>query len=205
MGDILGGVFGGGQQTEESQEADPVSQAMNELRYQQLANLFGGTGLAQFGKPRENLYSLDKETRQIRRDILDDADIMSLQDYMNLGIGKGKSYISQVAKPEIMSTMALQGLEGGGAVGEALGKATAGIALPFLQSIPGFMGASSAYNNNLLSVADLPRSLKQEDFLRRQGVVTTGLTGLPYTPTIDKSGGTSSLPLFNMFGMGGSL
>ncbi len=57
----------------------------------------------------------------------------------------------------------------------------------------------------MLDMSMLPQQLKQQDFMRQQGVVTTGLTGIPFAPGATTEGGTSSMPLWNMFGMGGGI
>lgn len=178
---------------------------MNQLRYEQLRGLFNKQSLMNFAKAKPGLYSLSDKSKDLLNKFTGNDNLMSLQDYLDLGLNEGSNYISKVATPEILSTMALQGMADSSAVPEAISKGTASIALPFLQSIPGFMGASAQQNQALLGMSDMPRQLREQDYLRRQGVVTTGLTGIPYTPAISTKGGESSLPLFNMFGMGGSI
>ena len=213
----------------------------------------------------------------------------SLESYIELGMDAGRNYISQIASPEIRSQLALQGLEGGGALSEALGRATAGIGLEFAQSVPGAavgfsrtaaqnsgelanlavqsalgtagintgvlgdmadqriaqyaqqiqamlgagdqfarsgalqgqagqlglgigqLGAQSAaqftslapqFTNDAFRLADYGRALSESDLLRRQGVVTTGLTGLPFTPGSSTTQRERQQPLFNFFGQG---
>lgn len=175
--------------------------------------------------------------------------LMTLQDYIQAGLDAGNSYMSQIATPQIMSTMALQGLENGGAPLEALARASAEVAMPFVQSLPAAGAAFEAtrlaspiaraqqiaqmystYGNlagnagqlglagltgstgrdvglaqrasGLFNFADYSRQLQEQDLLRRQGVVTTGLTGLPFTPGSSTEGRKSSQPLFNWFGQG---
>lgn len=207
MGSVLGGVFGGGQQQESKTEVDPITQEMNRMRRDQLSQLFGAAPVSSFAKESKNagLYDLDKQTQQLIDWFSSDRNIMSLDQYMKAGLDEGSNYISQVATPEILSTANLQGLEGSGMVPEAIAKATAGIALPFLQGIPGFTSAQAQQAQGLVGMSDLPRQLKVEDLLRRQGVVTSGLTGIPFAPSSETKGGTASLPLFNLFGMGGKL
>lgn len=260
-------------------------------------------------------------------------DLMSLDDYIKMGLDQSGNYISQIARPEIMQAASLQGLDRGNFVSEAIAKATAGIALPFIQSLPeasqqlalarpqaeairagtaltnaqewltgpqgdlihaqagltdaqrakmglemgllgaqtgltqaqtglteaeigrtgaqtglfgsqaglteaqtgltgaqawltagpqaGLVGAQTGLTNaqawlagpqagllnaqkasTLFPLADYSRGLKEQDLLRRQGVVTTGLTGLPFTPVTDSTAKKSSQPLFNFFGQG---
>jgi len=60
---------------------------------------------------------------------------------LGLGMNSLNNYIAQVAAPQIRQNMALQGLEGGGAVNTALAKATAEAGLPLMQTLlPTFMG-----------------------------------------------------------------
>ena len=229
----------------------------------------------------------------------------------------GQDYISKIALPQILSTAALQGLEGGGFVPESIARAGAEIALPLSQQLQDFylqrgqLGVQAAlggqslaenrtqqllqalqsggqlaatqqqqnlqgqlgggalaneqqqlalqallgggqlsqqftqglpqasslfsllpgqqnllqgqYINTLTSnlspftqrdvglgqraatlfpLADYSRALQEQDVLRQQGVVTTGLTGLPFTPGSSTTGRQSSQPLFNFFGQG---
>jgi len=51
MGDVLSGIFGGGSRTEQTTEADPVSQQLNSLRLEQLSNLFGVAPYSNFAYP----------------------------------------------------------------------------------------------------------------------------------------------------------
>ncbi len=110
----------------------------------------------------------------------------------------GQDYMRDIASPEIMSSLAMQGMEGSGALPESLAKAGAQYGLQYLQALPAVTQAQS----QMVNLSDMPRQLREQDYLRRQGVVTTGLTGLPYTPTINKEGDENSLPLFHMFGSG---
>lgn len=194
MGSILGGLFGGGESTEQKTEADPVSRAMNQLRYEQLNNLFSTQPFWEFARPAQGgeytpASGVDKLTQGM----------MSFDDYKKLGLDASSNYINQIATPQIMSTAAMQGLEGGGMVPEAIGKATAGAALPFIQSLPGAYGQ---YASSMFPLLDYGRSLKEQDLLRRQGVMGTALTGLPYTPGSSSTGSKNSQPMFNWFGQG---
>lgn len=69
--------------------------------------------------------------------------------------------------------------------------------LPYQQA-----GAFGSIASNLLPTLDYQRSLNEQDLLRRQGLFTTGLTGIPYTPSGQTRQSTSSQPLFNWFGQG---
>jgi hypothetical protein len=102
-----------------------------------------------------------------------------------------------------MSAANLQGLEGGGFVPESISKATAEIGLPFTTSIPSFLGAQQQQVQGMLGLSDFPRQLREQDYLRRQGVVTTGFTCIPYSPGMTQKSYEGSMPLFNFFGMGG--
>jgi hypothetical protein len=219
MGDILAGIFGGGSRTTEDTKPDPVSQELNALRRDQLAQLFRiGAQYSDFAPPGSggDAYTPSPDVKTL----FDDArsteafpDLMSFDEYLGLGLDQTKNYISQIATPEIKSNAALAGLDSGGIVPEAIAKATAQIGLPFVQSLP---GASTALTMapfqakalkaqtaaTLFPMADYGRGLKESDLLRRQGVVTTGLTGIPYTPGQSTAQRQSSQPLFNLFGQG---
>ena len=220
MGDLGNMLFGsGGEQTTDN-TLDPNSEALNRLRLQQLSGLFTGTNLADFGQPKPEVYTGSPSVDALFSTATQDSNVgnlMSFDDYLNLGLDESRNYINQVAKPEILQTAALQGLEGGGFVSEAIAKATAGLALPFLQTLPSASAtlatagplANAQINtqaaqraSTLFPLADYKRSLSEQDLLRQQGLVTTGLTGLPYTPVTDSSQDKSSQPLFNFFGQG---
>lgn len=209
MGSALTAMFGGGESTSQRTQADPISQAMNKLRYEQLANLFGVSPYYEYSRPAQGgEYTAAPEVQQLLQQAMQGglSNLMSFEDYKKLGLDATSNYISQIAKPEILSTAALQGLEGGGMVPEALAKATAQIGLPFVQSLPGASAAltmaPAQYASTLFPLADYSRALKEQDLLRRQGVMQTALTGLPYTPGSSSSGSKSSQPMFNFFGQG---
>lgn len=252
MGDVLSGIFGSGGKTTGTTTPDPTAQALNKLRLEQLQGLFANAGIGGFAQPNaaytpsagvSDLYGtvalsdVSPITGAVGSALnapVDRSNLMSLQDYINLGMDTSRGYISQIATPQIMSMMALQGLEGGGAVPEAIAKATAGIGLPFVQSLPGasetlsllpgrqdllrsqnagtLAGMLNPYTQRdvglaqraggLFNFADYGRQLQEQDLLRQQGVVTTGLTGLPFTPGSSTEGKKSSQPLFNFFGQG---
>ncbi|MGL5936902.1 MAG: hypothetical protein ACRCZI_14905 [Cetobacterium sp.] len=205
MGDILGGVFGGGKQTEQTTKPDPQAEAANRLKLQQLQKLFGVSGMSDFARSNTGDFTPSKATQDIINRATGKSNMMTLSDYISLALDEGKGYISKVATPEIMSQLSLQGMDRSGAVPEAIAKATAGVAMPFISTIPSFQNASSQQAQALAGLSDMPRALRAEDFMRRQGVVQTGFTGIPFSPGSTTKGGESSLPLFNMFGMGGSI
>lgn len=216
MGDVLSGVFGGGQRTTATTEPDEVSQALNELRLRELRRLFRNESFSNFADERPDIYSPDPKVDQLFNTATEDQafpDLISFDEYLGLGLDQSKNYISQIATPEITSQAALAGLEGGGYIPEAIAKATAQIGLPFVQGLPQastqlslapFQARASEAQRaaTLFPLADYGQSLKREDLLRRQGVVTTGLTGLPFTPGQSTAQRQSSQPLFNFFGQG---
>lgn len=57
-----------------------------------------------------------------------------------LGLDQTSNYINQIARPQINQQMALQGLEGGGAVDAAIARATAEYGMPVVQSLAGLAG-----------------------------------------------------------------
>jgi hypothetical protein len=205
VGDILSGIFGGGEQTESQTTPDANQQAMNALRRQQLEQLFQQSPYADFAKARPDLFSLSGQSTDIMNEATDLSNLMSLDDYLKLGLDQGSSYMSQIARPEIMSGLAMQGMEGSGALSEALAKGAASIGLPFLQSIPQFGTSRAQQAESMFNMSAMPQQLRQQDLMRQQGVVTTGLTGIPFSAGATTEGGTSSLPLWNMFGMGGGI
>lgn len=240
MGDVLSGVFGGGGTQSSNTTVDPTTQSLNALRLQQLSTLFNDTPgkVAGFAEPAPSVYTgspavdnlfttAQQPSPNVPTTPVNYDNLMSLQDYINLGLSQTGNYISKVATPQILQTAALQGLEGGGYVPEAIAKATAQYALPFVQGLPsasatllnagpqaeatragsfltsaqtGLTNANRA--STLLPLADYQRSLNEKDLLRQQGVVTTGLTGLPYTPSTATDTSKNQQPLFNFFGQG---
>ena len=227
MGDALGGIFGSGGKQTTDVTLDPQSEAANKLRLQQLQSLFSTTPLNAFAVPRADIYtgspSVDALFATANTGVGKDADLsnlMSFDDYVKMGLDEGSNYINKVAKPEIIQIAALQGLESGGFVEEAIAKATAGIALPFLQGLPSASAAltTAGPQANVLTsqrdvlgaqraqvlfpLADYQRALSQEDFLRQQQVSLAGLTGIPFTAATDTTAKKSSQPFFNFFGQG---
>lgn len=227
MGDVLGGIFGSGGSQSGTTTPDPTSQALNSLRLQQLQSLFTAAPYSNFAQPATSgAYAATPAVQQLfntATDVkppIDYSNLMSFEDYKKLGLDASQNYIKQIAEPEIMSTLALQGLEGGGAAPAAIAKASAQYALPFVTSLPqastsltlarpqaeltraqaGLTGAQQA--STLFPLADYSRNLQEQDLLRRQGVVTSGLTGLPFNPGSSTDQSKSSQPLFNFFGQG---
>ncbi len=205
MGDILTGIIGGGQQTNQTTRPDATSRALNQMNLQELRQLFKTGDMADFARPNTDDFTLSGRTQALINRATDPSNLMSLDQYMRHGLDEGRGYIRKVATPEIMSALTLQGMERSGAVPESIAKATAGIALPFLTSIPSFQAGSAQTASALAGLSDMPRALRASDFLRRQGIVQTGFTDIPFVPGSSSTGGTSSLPLGNLFGMGGSL
>lgn len=216
MADIGTSIFGSGGSQSTDNTLDPHTAAANRLRLEQLRGLFTDTPLSTFGTPQSDIYTgapaVDAlfSTAQQGADL---SNLMSFDDYLKLGLDQGSNYINKVAKPEIMQTAALQGLDQGGFVADAIARATAGIALPFLQTLPqasaqlttagpqaNLLGAQRA--QTLFPLADYGRGLKQADFERQQQVSLAGLTGIPFTPVQDSTQDRNSQPLFNFFGQG---
>ena len=209
MGDALGALFGSATNQAGTTTPDPTAQALNNLRLQQLTQLFSGTPYSEFGKERSDIYSPSPEVKKLLEQGISGKGIpnlMSLEDYMKLGLDETSNYISQVATPQIMSQAALQGLEGSGMVPEAIAKGTAQIGLPFIQGLPQASAtlamAPAQRASMLFPLADYERSLREQDLLRRQGVYTAGLTGLPFSPGSSTTGRESKPPLFGFFGQG---
>ena len=239
MGDILGSIFGGAKNTSQTITPDPISQKLNDLRLQQLSQLFAGSPYSNFAQSNlNNAYTPSPAVGDLYKTATDAPNLdnlMSFDDYKKLGLSQldnykklgldsTSNYISQIAKPQIMSTAVQQGLEGGGYVPEALAKGTAQAGLPFIQnlgqmisqftqSLPGASAgltmvpfqarqAQAQRAQTLMPIADYDRMLREQDLLRQQGVVTTGLTGLPYTPTTSTQGKQQQPPLFGFLGQG---
>lgn len=204
MGDILGSVFGSGQQQDQRTTPDRQGRLANQMKVNQLQQLFRVSDLADYAKnsgygklSADSLALIDNATGAKNR--------MTLDEYMKLGMDEGKSYMSQIAMPEISSALAMQGMERGGALPEALAKGAASTGLQFMSTIPNFQSANTAANQTMFQLSDAPRQAGLNEYMRRQGVVMSGFTGIPFSPGSSTVGGTSSLPLFNMFGMGGSM
>jgi hypothetical protein len=210
MGDVLGALFGGGERQTQTTTPDPIAQELNRLRLGQLSSLFSVAPVSQYGSPRPDIYSPSSNVTDLFNEATStNADLFSYDDYLDLGLDETRNYISRVATPEILSSAALAGLESGGVVPESIARATAQIGLPFVQGLPQASLAPFQQNlarsqraQTLFPIADYGRSLREQDFLRQQGVVQTGLTGLPFTPGTSATGRTGSQPLFNFFGQG---
>jgi hypothetical protein len=219
MGDVLTGVFGGGQQTNQTTKPDATAGALNQLRLDQTRDLFSQYGFGSFIGPDATAYQPTLQGQAISAEVSNPPDLsnlLSLDDYIKLGLDQAQNYITQIATPEILSNAALQGLDRGGAVPAAIAKATAQVGLPFVQGLPAASTAltlapqqaallKSQNAQTQLPIADYQRTLQEADLNRRQGILNTAYTGLPFTPGSTTKGGTSSLPLFNLFGFGGSI
>lgn len=83
------------------------------------------------------------------------------------------------------------------AQGQAAG-AYASASQPFTNA----MGTLAQRASTLFPLADYSRQLSEQDLLRMQGVYSTALTGIPYSPGSSTSGKQSQQPLFNFFGQG---
>lgn len=213
----MSNIFGGGQQGTTSSEATGASSDLNNLRLQQLQQLFNTNNLSNFATDMSGTGAYDQSpaVANLMQGINnpDLSNLMSFNDYKDLGLNASSNYINKIAAPQINSTMALQGLEGGGAAPEAIANATAQYALPFIQSLPGAseqltlagpraraLNAQTA--SSMFPIADQPRALAERNLLRQQGVMETGLTGLPFTPSTSGTSDTNKQPFFNWFGQG---
>jgi hypothetical protein len=68
----------------------------------------------------------------------------SRQRALDLGLGATGNYISNIATPRIMQELSLAGLERGGGISDAIARATAEVAIPYLQSIEQLYGTNTA-------------------------------------------------------------
>ncbi len=110
---------------------------------------------------------------------------LNRQQALDLGIGATDNYISQIATPRINQAMALQGLESGGAVPQAIARATAETAIPYLQNIESIYGTNQANTLNQLMAlkGGLTGNLSAQDaallsqYLGLQSGVNTQLAG----------------------------
>lgn len=216
MGDLGSMLFGSGQRQSTDQTLDPVTQQANQLRLSQLQGLFSDTPLSTYGQPQTDIFTASPAVNDLFQQANaqpDLSNLMSLDQYIQMGLDEGSNFISQVATPEIMQQAALQGLEGGGYVPEAIARATAGIAMPFLQNLPGasatltetparVRGLNAQTAGSLLPLADYQGGLNRLDFGRQQSVALAGLTGIPYQAAVDTNQRQSTQPLFNFFGQG---
>ena len=357
MGDVLGGLFGGGQRTTQTTQVDPTTQALNRMRYGQLSQVFGAaqpdvyggadtTGAYTPSPQVQDLYNFAMQggTGQdaLTMPQYQQAGQAAIGDVMNRGIdtagqtaqaalggaqsayggamgtlsqdtqnalaaadanrqaalaqregdysrGMGtitdtsQNYINRIASPSLNQQMALQGMEGSGAVPTAIANATAQYAGPmvqqlmsqymsqgasaqqaasaaqaaalqqqqqsgaglggqymsnvgqtyqnlasnqaalsgqglttggaFAQTLPGAQqtmtmlpeqvrAARAGVASSMFPLADYSRGLQEQNLARRQGLFTTALTGIPYTPQTSVSGTQRQQPLFNFFGQG---
>ena len=211
MADTLGFITGGGSREQQTFEPGPIQEAFNQLRLDQLEALFADIPFSEYGAPQPSLFRPSREASDVIANALSlgDSSLLDIEDYISMGLDEASNFISEVATPQIMSQATLQGLEGGGYVPDAIARATAGVALPFLSTLPSanlsFATAPGARASSLLPLADFPRMLSESDFLRRQGVATTGLTGLPFQPRYTQAGFTRQpSAIENIFGIGSS-
>jgi hypothetical protein len=244
MGDVLSGIFGGGESTGQQVATDPATTAMRQMKLQQMQEMAGNNNFASFGRPAFEQYTPTAQSQQmtnagmapllqgqvapneqLQRALtgntgalgsslgttnqslqqaiagsqgtvnqglqgLQDrmqASIAGNQGYLNaglqnatanmqqglegnqnwantglqtleqqmagqqnalgqqttgaidaqtrLGLDQTSNYINQVATPQIMQAMALQGLEQGGAAPAAIARATAEYGMPIIQQI----------------------------------------------------------------------
>jgi len=215
VGDALSSVFGSGSKTDTSTEATGSSKELNDLRLKQLNDLFSTGSLSSYATDKKDTgaYTTTAATDKLLSDAskTDTSNLMSLDDYKKAGYGAAADYVNRISTPAINSAAALQGLEGGGAVQEAIANASAKEGLDFVKTLPQaskdltlagpqakLLNAESAAA--LFPLADQPRSLAEKNLLRQQGVLETGLTGLPFTPSTTGTNDKSSQPLFNWFG-----
>jgi hypothetical protein len=357
MGDILGGVFGGGQRTTQETQVDPTTQALNRMRYDQLSRVFGAaqpdvygggpTGAYTPSPQVSDLYNFAMTSSPGSQDYLtmpqyQQAGQAAIGDVMNQGLGTAAStaqaaqagdwsaygtalgglegstnaalagteanrqaalaqreadyargmgnitdtsrnYINRIATPQLQQQMALQGMEGSGALPTAIAQATAQYAGPmvqqlmseymnqgmsaqqaaasaqaaigqqamqtgaglggqymgqvgqtyqnlagnqaalygqgigtggaFAQTLPGaqqsvamlptqIQAGRAGIASSMFPMADYSRGLQEQELARRTGLFTTGLTGIPYTPSTTVTGAQRQQPLWNFFGQG---
>jgi len=65
MGDIIGGIFGGGSRTSQDVKLDPTTAALNRMRLAQASSLFGQSPLAEFGGTSGSAYQPDPRVNDL--------------------------------------------------------------------------------------------------------------------------------------------
>lgn len=217
VGDALTSIFGGGSNTDTSSTATGSSKELDDLRTGILKDLFKDNTLSSYAgsKTDTGAYTPTAATDKLVTDAnnTDTSNLMSLDDYKKAGYGAAADYVNRISTPAINSAAALQGLESGGATQEAIANASAKEGLDFVKTLPQaskdltLAGPQAKLLNSesaaaLFPLTDQSRSLEEKDLLRQQGVLETGLTGLPFTPSTTGTSDKSSQPLFNWFGQG---
>ena len=90
MGDIIGGVFGGGSRTTQDVKLDPTTQALNRMRLQQGSSLFGQAPLAEFGQSGGGAYQADPRVSQLYDQAMGTASApFDLAGYEQRGMDRG--------------------------------------------------------------------------------------------------------------------
>jgi hypothetical protein len=92
------------------------------------------------------------------------------QRALDLGTGAVGNYIDRIATPRLNQALTLQGLEGGGAVPNAIARATAETAIPFLQSIEQAYGSNVA--NTLAQYLGVQGNLGQAGMTTQAGLAS---------------------------------
>ena len=217
MGDVGTSIFGSGSATDTTSEPTGESKELNELRLAQLKELFSTGSLSSYAtdKTETGAYSTTPAVDALLADASDTdlSNLMSLDEYKEAGYGATADYVNRISKPAINQAAALQGLESSGATQEAIANASAKENLDFVKTLPAasesltlagpkakLLDAETAAA--LYPLADQPRSLKEKNLLRQQGLLETGLTGLPFTPGTAGTSDKNTQPLFNWFGQG---
>jgi hypothetical protein len=199
MADILTAITGGGSRQKQGEQTlpDPVAQSMNQMRFDQLRTMFErGGGAPAFAGAMPDIFSMTGDESRFRGQAMNQAGTpgMGTQDWltssMQMVSPAAGSLLSNITAPAIQNQMSLAGLGRSGAGTEALARAGMEMALPMAMQLSQQMpqadialrGANLDRMMTGMNLGAIPRQLAQEDILRRQGLMTTGLTGIPFTP-----------------------
>lgn len=89
MGDIIGGIFGGGSRTSQDVKLDPTTQALNRMRLGQASSLFGQAPLSDFGRTGGNVYEADPRVTDLYNMAMNTgSDPFDLNAYTNMGMDR---------------------------------------------------------------------------------------------------------------------
>lgn len=135
-------------------------------------------------------FSSDRQPPTIQEAFSPTPPFLDFERYYSEGLGRAQDFLSKVATPQIMQQAALQGLERGGAVSEAIARAGAQISLPFLQSLPqASVTLGMAPTLRELQRAGIEQQRAGTEIARRQADLVGAQAGFTRGQTLQSIGG----------------
>jgi hypothetical protein len=90
VGDIIGGVFGGGSRTSQDVKLDPTTQALNRMRLDQARNLYSQGSLGSYAQPGGSAYAADPRVSALYDQAVGTASTpFDLAGYEQRGLDRG--------------------------------------------------------------------------------------------------------------------